>query len=325
MDADETADRIVAGGDGAKQALTEILEGLEALGDTREAEEAGMALFGSMWEDIGGDIIAALDPAEQRLEGFRGTMDSVTAQAYDNVNTRLTGAWRGFVDSVPTALDQAGAIAAIDRIADAFDEDGLAGAIDQVQEEWDAAWPYVARFLHDTVVPTLGQLGAAAADAFATSLVTGMLNKVQEIANFALGGQTIGDQIGLGNLVDLVGGLGGGETPAFEMPNVFGLSSGESGAPGSGGIRAMARGGAVPSPMLALVGDNTDGQPEIVSPVPLMQQAFIDVLAATRQGPTYNITAIPGDDQVERILHRIKLHESAAEVGARYTRLGGGF
>lgn len=319
LDFDTMAGRIAEGGESAREASSEIIQALSEMEEGTAKNATGMAFFRTMWEELGPEIIAALDPAEASLEGFRGTMDSVTQQAYDNVNTRLTGAWRRFTSSIPSALDEAGAIEAIDRILDAFDEDGLAGAIDQVQEEWDAAWPYIARFLHETVVPTLGQIGAAAAAAFATELVTGLLNKVQEIANFVLGGQTIGDQFGLGDLVNQIAGLaGGGEDTGYEMPPVFGMSSGEQGF-GSGPIRALAHGAAVPEPMLAIVGDNTDPLPEVTSPVPLMQDAFRQVLAEVGTGgPVYQITAMPGDDQVEQIVHKISLHDAAREVGPNY-------
>lgn len=317
LDADQTAQDIAAGGETAKQAISEVIQALAGMDDKVEQDAAGVGLFGAMWEDVGPAVIAALDPAEERLEGFRGTMDSVTQQAYDNVQTRLTSGWRRFVDSVPSALEQSGALDAIDRILDRFDEDGLGGALDQVKIEWDRAWPQIERFLEESVVPTLADLGVEAAKAFASELGIGVLNAMQGVANWILSGGTgaIGPQIGVGDIVDLVTG---GNDPAAPPPMPIPIDN-----DAGGGLRRLAAGGAVPSPMLAIVGDNTDPQPEITSPVPLMQEAFREVLAQVGAGRRYDIRLERGEEAelAHRLIHALNLRD-AAEVGPTYAMVG---
>ena len=68
LDADEYRKRIAAGGEAARAASTEVITALLMVDDQVAQNEIGVALFGSMWEDLGKEAISS-------LTGVNGTMD----------------------------------------------------------------------------------------------------------------------------------------------------------------------------------------------------------------------------------------------------------
>lgn len=68
LDADEYRQRIASGGEAARAASTEVITALLMVDDQVAQNEIGVALFGTMWEDLGRDAISS-------LAGVNGTMD----------------------------------------------------------------------------------------------------------------------------------------------------------------------------------------------------------------------------------------------------------
>lgn len=52
------------GGESAKKAFSETVKALSSIEDPLEKDAAGVALFGTMWEDLGPDVIAQLGDIE---------------------------------------------------------------------------------------------------------------------------------------------------------------------------------------------------------------------------------------------------------------------
>ena len=82
-------DRFNAGGEEAKAATKEVLDALFAMEDKTEQNAAGVALFGTMWEDMGADAIQALmdisdDGSDSFLELY-DTMNQINEVRYDSV------------------------------------------------------------------------------------------------------------------------------------------------------------------------------------------------------------------------------------------------
>ncbi len=68
LDADEYRQRIASGGEAARTASSEVITALLMVDDQVAQNEIGVALFGTMWEDLGKDAISS-------LAGVNGTMD----------------------------------------------------------------------------------------------------------------------------------------------------------------------------------------------------------------------------------------------------------
>ena len=153
LDARETAAGILAGGDAAEQATDKIVTGLLSLKDPLERETAGVALFGAMWEDVGGDVILnALDPLQSKIEDVEGATAQMSETANDNLSTKLTSAWRSLQNVVLEFAD-VHVVPALGRIVEKLESEGLAGGVRQLREEWDAAWPEVEAWWTGTALP----------------------------------------------------------------------------------------------------------------------------------------------------------------------------
>lgn len=60
LDANNMAAAIARGGDDAKEAFQKTLEGLASIENPLKQNQAGVDLFGTMWEDLGGNVINSL-------------------------------------------------------------------------------------------------------------------------------------------------------------------------------------------------------------------------------------------------------------------------
>lgn len=87
LNADDMAKKIGAGGPTARKAFGEVLTALNTIKDPVAREAAGVALFGTKWEDLGGAVKNAnLGTAAKSL----GEVAGATSKAGDNMTTTKT-------------------------------------------------------------------------------------------------------------------------------------------------------------------------------------------------------------------------------------------
>lgn len=82
--------RFAEGGDSAKQATSEVLSALFSMDDKVAQDAAGVALFGTMWEDLGADGVKALMDVNGEADKTAQTMKDIDAVQYGDVGSRLT-------------------------------------------------------------------------------------------------------------------------------------------------------------------------------------------------------------------------------------------
>lgn len=99
LSAREYEQEIAKGGPAAQKATSKIIAALRGVSDPVKREAAGVALFGTMWEDVGGDILLALDPAKAEIEGTAGAARDL-GEAFDTPGQRLEAFKRQVTDSV---------------------------------------------------------------------------------------------------------------------------------------------------------------------------------------------------------------------------------
>lgn len=141
--------------DGA-DAMQLVIEQLEDLEDPIARDAAGVALFGSLWEDLGADAILALNDVEDSL----GSVEGRTAAAGDIVSQGLGPAWETFKRNVGTSLIPLGdmigeglALATPHLITlAAWLGENLPIAVDFLRAKIDEWWP--------VVVGVIGQIRA---------------------------------------------------------------------------------------------------------------------------------------------------------------------
>jgi phage-related minor tail protein len=78
------------GGEVSKEAMKTTLDSILAVEDETERYKLGVALFGTMWEDLGEDAVAALFDTEGGIKATNDAMGQVKTDAYDNLATSLT-------------------------------------------------------------------------------------------------------------------------------------------------------------------------------------------------------------------------------------------
>lgn len=111
LDAEKTANQLLAGGDVAKEAFDNIVGGLSKITDPAKQAEQAVALFGSPLEDLGKDkipgFLESMTGAEDAMVGFAGATDEMGATANDNAATALESLKRsvqgGLIDGLESA------------------------------------------------------------------------------------------------------------------------------------------------------------------------------------------------------------------------------
>lgn len=74
------------GGKSAQKATKEVLEKLMNMDDKVKQNQAGVALFGTMWEDLGIEGVKALTNVNKRIDSSKKSMEEVKKVKYDDIS-----------------------------------------------------------------------------------------------------------------------------------------------------------------------------------------------------------------------------------------------
>ena len=109
LDAEAMGVTMISGGDAAKQGTSDIIQALLEMTDPIAQEAAGVALFGTMWEDLGPQVIATLDPMGAAIEEVDGKTDAMSDTLNDNSAVALEAMKRqvqaALIDTVMKAVE----------------------------------------------------------------------------------------------------------------------------------------------------------------------------------------------------------------------------
>lgn len=94
LDADEMTAKFGKGGDSAKKALDETVTALFKIKDPIKQNQAGVALFGTMWEDLGVEGVKALMNLDGEISTTKDSLDDINNQKYDDIGSALQGLGR---------------------------------------------------------------------------------------------------------------------------------------------------------------------------------------------------------------------------------------
>lgn len=100
MDADAMAQRFAAGGETAQQAFTDTIAALANMEDPVKQNAVGVKLFGTMWEDLGPDVVKQLASITDEAYAAGDELAKMSEVKYDNLGDALKGAGR----KIETAL-----------------------------------------------------------------------------------------------------------------------------------------------------------------------------------------------------------------------------
>ena len=91
LDVKATEKAFAQGGEAGKKAFDDIIEGIGGIEDPLKRNEVGVQLFGTMWEDLGEDVVMSLNDMSDM---FNKTVDSageLTEIRYDDIGSAFAG------------------------------------------------------------------------------------------------------------------------------------------------------------------------------------------------------------------------------------------
>lgn len=88
LNADEMRSKFAEGGETAKQATQETIAALFALDDKVKQNQAGVALFGTMWEDLGAQGIKALTDVSGEADKTASTLKDINDIKYNDIGNQ---------------------------------------------------------------------------------------------------------------------------------------------------------------------------------------------------------------------------------------------
>lgn len=92
--AGELMEEFAKGGTSARKATTKVLKALMNMKNKVKQNEAGVAIFGTMWEDLGIDGVKALMNVNGQADKTKKSMQKINDVAYDDVDSELKVLYR---------------------------------------------------------------------------------------------------------------------------------------------------------------------------------------------------------------------------------------
>ena len=104
MDADAMAQKFAAGGESAQEAFSETIAALASMEDPVQQNIAGVNLFGTMWEDLGPEVVTQLASITDEAYAAGDELQNMQEVKYDNLGDAFQGVWRKLeVELMPIA------------------------------------------------------------------------------------------------------------------------------------------------------------------------------------------------------------------------------
>jgi TP901 family phage tail tape measure protein len=187
LNAGEMMQTFAAGGDGASIAFQGVLGSLMEMDDEVQRDAIGVKLFGTQWEDLGTEAMAALADINEGAYDTEDALGKINDIKYDNLGAAFEGIKRqAEVALLPLASAIANALTAIAPvIGDLFTQ--LGPIITQTTE---LMMPFVTEFLDgmmlalQSIVPTLTDLAAVILPmlgTFVSQLLPPLLDLIMQI------------------------------------------------------------------------------------------------------------------------------------------------
>lgn len=91
LNAEEMMQTFAKGGEGAEAAFKQVAKALMEIEDPVARDAAGVQLFGTMWEDLGVDAMAAMANVSNAAYGTGDALGTIKEVKYDNLSAALEG------------------------------------------------------------------------------------------------------------------------------------------------------------------------------------------------------------------------------------------
>ena len=94
LDAAQMGNDIAGGGEKAKAAYNATIAGLANMENAQDRNIAGVALFGTQWEDLQADVVTAMSTSVNHIGKVEGATDKAGAALRNNFGDQMRQAWR---------------------------------------------------------------------------------------------------------------------------------------------------------------------------------------------------------------------------------------
>lgn len=178
MDADIMAQKFAAGGETAQQAFQETIQALAGMEDPVQQNIAGVNLFGTMWEDLGPEVVSQLASITDEAYAAGDELQKMQEVKYDNLGDALKGLGRQLeVELLPLANELTSFLT---DILQKVNFDGLAEGI---AEAFSAVQAVVGPLL-SPVMDLVSQLFSGDAFSQLGSVLTGLSGPLQSLTRY---------------------------------------------------------------------------------------------------------------------------------------------
>ena len=135
LNADEMAQKFANGGNVAKNAFYEVIKRISEMDNSVEQSTVGVDLFGTMWEDLGPEVVTQLGSIQGAFDQTYDTMEDINAIQYNDLSSALQGIGREIQTNLllpisdkllPIFSDLA------NKLSDAFASGELQSSIDKI-------------------------------------------------------------------------------------------------------------------------------------------------------------------------------------------------
>ena len=176
-DAEDMAKKFAEGGDVARDAFKTVVTALAEMEDPISRDAAGVNLFGTMWEDLGVEAVAALGNISDSAYDCAGAMDGIMAVNYGSLSDALGGLQRQVELLIQPLGDSL-----IPIVSEVIDE--LSGMADEVIPELLAAIQPVIENLTPLIEPLLRLVSSVLPQLI--ELVTPLIEMISELIQTVL-------------------------------------------------------------------------------------------------------------------------------------------
>lgn len=104
LDADKMRTAFAEGGDSAAEATDIVLDALMNMDDKVKQNQAGVDLFGTMWEDLGIEGVKALTNLEGEISSTKSAMESLKEVRYPDLESAVSGFGAALQENIITPI-----------------------------------------------------------------------------------------------------------------------------------------------------------------------------------------------------------------------------
>lgn len=118
--------KFTEGGDSAKKATQEVLQRLLDMDDKVKQNQAGVDLFGTMWEDLGKDGVVALMDLNGEISTSKEALEDIKEVKYDDLGAAIEGVRRNLIEDIAEPIEEK-ALPKVSELAEKLQDNGDIG------------------------------------------------------------------------------------------------------------------------------------------------------------------------------------------------------